>query len=683
MSVANPLLQPQFDIPFDKIQASHVEQGLDQLIENAKLNINQIINQPSPRTWNNTMAAYDVATEGLDWAITIVRHLESVATTTEMRAAVNISQPKVSAFYSSISLNEGLYKALKDYAATDEASNLTGVRKRYLEKTLDGFRRTGAELGSVGKARLAEIDVELSKLTMKFSENVLDATNDFELVVTDETQLAGLPPSAIAAAKQSAESKGAEGWRFTLQAPSFTAVTNYLDNRQIREKIARGFYSRGTQGDRDNRPIVSRILELRREKANLLSYKNFADLVTADRMAKSGDSALAFIESLRKRTGPFWEQENRQLEAFRFPLTKESEGPMQLWDISYFAEKMRAQQMDFNEEELRPYFPLPQVLKGMFEIFGELFGINVLRRENVPVWHPDVESYAIYDRTSGELMGCFYSDMFPRETKRGGAWMDGFFLGRPTANGWTPHLGLICGNMTPPLDGKPALLTHREVETVFHEFGHLLHHCLTRVEVRGLAGTNVAWDFVELPSQILENWCVEEKALNLFARHYETGEPLPKALLQKLQDSKKFRSASAQMRQISFSTIDLSLHIKYVPDVHGDPITYSSNILADCLPVPLPKGHAMIASFTHLFSSPVGYGAGYYSYKWAELLDADAFSRFHKEGVLNSQTGRAFRDQILSKGNSEEPIQLYQQFMGRQPDPEAMLVRLGLARESI
>lgn len=680
MSVANPLLQPQFDIPFDKIQASHVEPGLDQLIENAKLNIDQIINQPSPRTWNNTMAAYDVATEGLDWAITIVRHLESVATTPEMRAAVNISQPKVSAFYSSISLNEGLYKALKDYAATDEASTLTGVRKRYLEKTLDGFRRAGAELGSVGKARLAEIDVELSKLTMKFSENVLDATNDFELVVTDETQLAGLPPSAVAAAKQSAESKGVEGWRFTLQAPSFTAVTNYLDNRQIREKVARGFYSRGTQEDRDNRPIVTHILELRREKANLLSYKNFADMVTADRMAKSGDSALAFIESLQERTRPFWEQENRELEGFRAKLTGGAEGPMQLWDISYFAEKMRAQQMDFNEEELRPYFPLPQVLKGMFEIFGELFGINVLRRENVPVWHPDVESYAIYDRTSGELMGCFYSDMFPRETKRGGAWMDGFSLGRPTANGWTPHLGLICGNMTPPLDGKPALLTHREVETVFHEFGHLLHHCLTRVEVRGLAGTNVAWDFVELPSQILENWCVEEKALNLFARHYETGEPLPNALLKKLQDSKKFRSASAQMRQVSFSTIDLSLHIKYNPEVHGDPITYSSHILADCLPVPLPKGHAMIASFTHLFSSPVGYGAGYYSYKWAELLDADAFSRFHKEGVLNSQTGRAFRDQILSKGNSEEPIQLYQQFMGRQPDPEAMLVRLGLAR---
>ncbi len=679
MSAANPLLQPQFDIPFDKIQASHVEPGLDQLIKNAKLKIDQIINQPSPRTWNNTMAAYDVATEGLDWAITIVRHLESVASTPEMRAAVNISQPNVSAFYSSISLNEGLYQALKDYAVTAEASNLTGVHKRYLEKTLDGFRRAGAELGSVGKARLAEIDVELSKLTMKFSENVLDATNDFELVVTDESELAGLPPSAVAAARQSAESKGVEGWRFTLQAPSFTAVSNYLDNRQIRETIARGFYSRATQGDRDNRPIVSRILELRREKANLLSYKNFADLVTADRMAKSGDSALAFIESLRERTFPFWEQQNRELEAFRFQITKEAEGPMQLWDISYFAEKMRAQQMDFNEEELRPYFPLPQVLKGMFEIFGELFGINVLRRENVPVWHPDVESYAIYDRTSGELMGCFYSDMFPRETKRGGAWMDGFCLGRPTANGWTPHLGLICGNMTPPLDGKPALLTHREVETVFHEFGHLLHHCLTRVEVRGLAGTNVAWDFVELPSQILENWCVEEKALNLFARHYETGEPLPNALLKKLQDSKTFRSASAQMRQVSFSTIDLSLHMKYNPEIHGDPISYSSNILADCLPVPLPKGHAMIASFTHLFSSPVGYGAGYYSYKWAELLDADAFSRFHKEGVLNSQTGRAFRDQILSKGNSEEPIQLYQQFMGRQPDPEAMLVRLGLA----
>ncbi len=678
MSAANPLLLPQFDIPFDKIQAQHVEPGLDELVEKAKLNIDRIIKQPSPRTWNNTMAAYDVATEGLDWAIAIVRHLESVATTPEMRAAVNISQPKVSAFYSSISLNEGLYQALKDYAATAEASTLTGVRKRYVEKTLDGFQRAGAELGSAGKARLAEIDVELSKLTMKFSENVLDATNDFELVVTDETQLAGLPPSAIAAAKQSAESKGVEGWRFTLQAPSFTAVTNYLDNRQIREKVARGFYSRATHGDRDNRPIISRILELRREKANLLSYKNFADLVIADRMAKNGDSALAFIESLQARTRLFWELENRELEAFRAELTNGTEGPMQLWDVSYFAEKMRAEQMDFNEEDLRPYFPLPQVLKGMFEICGELFGINVVRRENVPTWHPDVESYAIHDRASGELMGCFYSDLFPRETKRGGAWMDGFALGRPTASGWTPHLGLICGNMTPPLDGKPALLTHREVETVFHEFGHLLHHCLTRVEVRGLAGTNVAWDFVELPSQILENWCVEEKALDLFARHYETGEPLPVALLKKLQDSKKFRSASAQMRQVCFSTIDLSLHMKFSPEVHGDPITYSSSILAECLPVPLPKDHAMIASFTHLFSSPVGYGAGYYSYKWAELLDADAFSRFHKEGVLNSQTGLAFREQILSKGNSEEPIQLYQQFMGRKPDPEAMLVRLGL-----
>lgn len=675
---ANPLLHPRFEIPFDQIQASHVEPAMEELIDRAQNCIRLIIEQPDPRTWDNTMAQYDVATEDLDWAITIVRHLEGVVTTPELRAVVNIVQPKVSAFYSSISLNDGLYRALKDYAAGAEGRQLTGVRKRYVEKTLESFRRAGAELAPLGKARLAAIDVELSRLTMKFSENVLDATNDFELIVTDENQLAGLPPSAIAAARQSAESKGVSGWRFTLQAPSFTAVTSYLADRPIREKVVRAFYSRASSGDRDNRPIIASILELRREKATLLGFANFADMVIVDRMAKTGDTALGFITQLLGRTRPFVNKENSDLEAFRTKLTQGVDGPMQLWDVSYFAEKLRLDQLDFDEEELRPYFPLPQVLEGMFQICGKLFGITVTRTENVPVWHPEVECYAIHDQTSGELLGSFYADLFPRETKRGGAWMDAFATGRPGSTGWTPHLGLICGNMTPPLDGKPALLTHRDVETLFHEFGHLLHHCLTRVEVRGLAGTNVAWDFVELPSQILENWCTEESALDIFARHYETGERLPAALLAKLQDSKKFRAASVMMRQICFATVDLSLHMQFDPAVDGDAVSYSKKLLQNYIPVPLPADHAMIASFTHLFSSPVGYGAGYYSYKWAEVLDADAFSRFRQEGVLNPSTGLDFRHQILAKGNSEDPIQLYQGFMGRQPDPEAMLVRLGL-----
>lgn len=675
---ANPLLHPRFEIPFDQIQASHVESGMEELIIRVQNCISRIIEQPDPRTWDNTMAQYDVATEDLDWAITIVRHLEGVVTTPELRAVVNIVQPKVSAFYSSISLNDGLYRALKDYAAGEEGRKLTGVHKRYVEKTLESFQRAGAELAPLGKARLAAIDVELSRLTMKFAENVLDATNDFELIVTDENQLAGLPPSAIAAARQSAQAKSVSGWRFTLQAPSFTAVTSYLADRQIREKIVRAFYSRASSGDRDNRRIIASILELRREKATLLGFRNFADLVIFDRMAKTGDTALGFITKLLSRTRPFVNKENADLEAFRTKLTQGAEGPMQLWDVPYFAEKLRLEQLDFDEEELRPYFPLPQVLQGMFQICGKLFGIKVTRTENVPLWHPEVECYAIHDQASGELLGSFYADLFPRETKRGGAWMDAFATGRPSGAGWTPHLGLICGNMTPPLDGKPALLTHRDVETLFHEFGHLLHHCLTRVEVRGLAGTNVAWDFVELPSQILENWCTEESALDIFARHYETGERLPTALLTKLQDSKKFRAASVMMRQICFATVDLSLHMQFDPAVDGDAVSYSKKLLQNYIPVPLPADHAMIASFTHLFSSPVGYGAGYYSYKWAEVLDADAFSRFRQEGVLNPTTGLDFRHQILAKGNSEDPINLYQGFMGRQPDPEAMLVRLGL-----
>lgn len=674
MQTGNPLLETQFKIPFDKIQASHIEPALDSLIERSRANIEAIIGVKQERTWANTMDPYDHATEDLDWALTISRHLESVVTTPELRAAVNAAQPKASAFYSGIPLNEGLYNALKAYAATPEAIALQGVRKRYVEKTLDSFKRAGAELNAAGKARMAGLDVELAKLTMKFAQNVLDATNEFEIVVTDESKLAGLPPSAVGAARQSAAEKGLEGWRFSLQAPSYSAVVSYLDDRQTREKIMRAFFSRATVGDRNNIPILAHILELRREKATLLGYKNFADMVIADRMAKTGAAALEFIRAIEQRTLSFLARENSELEAFR----GFAEGPIQLWDIPYFAEKLREKKLNFNEEELRPYFPLPQVIEGMFEIFRRLFGIKVTHHEGAPVWHADVQFYDIHDQASGEHLGSFYADLFPRESKRGGAWMDAFLSGKRTASGWSPHLGLICGNMTPPLQGKPALLTHRDVQTLFHEFGHLLHHCLSRVEVRGLAGTNVAWDFVELPSQILENWCSEELSLRMFAHHYETGEPLPADLLEKVKESTKFRAASTQIRQVSFSTMDLLLHMEYDPAVDGDVLDYTRKISARYSPAPLAPEHSVVASFTHLFSSPVGYGAGYYSYKWAEVLDADAFSRFHREGVLNPKTGDDFRQNILAKGNSDDPINLYQNFMGRKPDPEPMLERLGL-----
>ncbi len=666
----NPLLHAQFQIPFDIVQATHVEPAVAELLAKSGANIDAIAVNAEPRTYTNTMLALERSTDDLDYALNVVRHLESVNTSPELRAAWNVVEPEASAFYSGIPLNEGLWKQLKAYAETDDAKSLVGPRLRFLTKTLDSFRRHGAELDAEGKARLSEIDVELSKVTTKFSENVLDSTNAFELLVADEATLAGLPQSAIDAARQSAESKGLAGWRFTLQAPSYIPVSTYLDDRSIREQMYRAFTTRATAGDRDNRPLVVRILELRREKARLLGFQDFADFVLYDRMAKSGASALAFLESLREKTDSFYRTENAALEAFAgFKLEP--------WDISYYAEKQRRALYDFDEEELRPYFSADRVVAGMFNIVQHLYGIRVAQREGVPVWHPDVKFYDVFD-ASGLHLGSFYADWFPRETKRDGAWMDSFITGWENGSTWEPHLGCVCGNMTPPVGDKPALLTHREVETVFHEFGHLLHHVLSRVEVRSLAGTAVAWDFVELPSQIMENWCWEREALDLFARHYETGAAIPEELFQKMVRAKTYRGANDQMRQLGFGFTDLLLHREYDPAIHGDVVAYSRAIIQKFSPATLPDTHAMIAGFTHLFASPVGYGAAYYSYKWAEVLDADAFTRFRDEGIFSGKVGGEFRQHILSKGNSEDPAELYRRFMGRDPNPDALLIRSGL-----
>ncbi|HEY4364640.1 MAG TPA: M3 family metallopeptidase [Bryobacteraceae bacterium] len=661
----NPLLDIQFRIPFDKIEAAHVEPAVDELLANASHRLEETIHDAHP------VHALDTMTERLDYAMGVVRHLESVATTPDLRAAFNAVQPKVSAFYSSLPLNEHLWKSVQKYAATDEAASLAGAMKRYLTKTVDSFKRHGAELDPAGKTRLKEIDVALAEVTTKFSENVLDSTNAYELVIEREEELKGLPPAAIAMARASAESKGQSGWRFTLQAPSYLAVLTYLDNPGIREKLYRAFNTRamadGPGGAiRDNTHLVVKILELRREKARLLGFRDFSDLVLEDRMAHKGATAQAFLEDLRQKTEPRFLEENRELEAF-------AGVKLEPWDIGYWAEKQRAKLYDFDEEALRPYFSLERVVEGMFEIFGRVLGIRVTEEPGVPAWDPQVKCYGIHDRGSGAYLGAFYADWIPRENKRGGAWMDSLITGNPVAG--KPHLGLICGNLTPPVDGKPALLTHREVEIIFHEFGHLLHHLLSRVEIRSLAGTSVAWDFVELPSQIMENWCWEREALDLFARHWETGEPIPENLFQKMKRAKTFRGANAQMRQLGFGYVDLALH----RDWEGqDVVKYAREILQRFSPAPFPAEHSTITAFTHLFSSPVAYGAGYYSYKWAEVLDADAFTRFKKEGVFNETVGRDYRDKILARGDSEDPAVLYRSFMSRDPDPNALLRRAGL-----
>jgi oligopeptidase A len=669
----NPLLTERFPIQFDAIKAEDVQPAIQLLLEQMKKRLADLGGSGVPRTYENILLGLDKMTEPLDFAIGVVRHLEGVVTTPELRAAYNAVQGPVSMFYTAIPLDAKLWSAIKAVDERAEARDLAPVHKRFLKKTVSAFRRSGADLDAAGKQKLESIDVELTKATTKFAENVLDATNSFEIVVTDASQLAGLPESARMAARESAKAKGKEGWRLTLQGPSYVAAMAYLDDRSVRQQLWEAYNARAASGAYDNRALLVEILRLRREKARLLGYRDFADLVLEDRMAHLGEQAQGFLEDLYKKTQPFFERENRSLAEMGQTLGYDEMRP---WDVSYVAEKQRRALYDFDEEELRPYFQLDRVVAGMFDIFSRVLGIKVIEEPGIPGWSSAVKYYRIEDALSGELLAGFYTDWFPRENKRGGAWMDSLVTGNPGKG--QPHLGVICGNLTPPVEDTPSLLTHREVETIFHEFGHLLHHALSRVPVRTLAGTNVPWDFVELPSQIMENWCMEQEALHLFARHYETGEAMPAELFAKMKRARTFRSANAQMRQLGYGMVDLKLHREYDPAQGGDVLAYARNILEGFSPAALPPDYAMIASFTHLFSSPVAYGAGYYSYKWAEVLDADAFSRFRREGIFSTATGQEYRRHILERGDSEDPAELYRCFMGRDPDANALLERLGL-----
>ena len=672
----NPLIQLGFEIPFDRIEAAHVVPAVDELLASSRAAVDAIVAQGEPRTYANTLGALEDATEPLERAMTIVGHLESVATTDALREAYNASVPKVSAFWSELAMNDGLYRAVRLFSETDEAAALGATEKRFLRKTIDDFRRHGAELDPDDKAKLQAIEVELTQLTTEFAQHVLDETNAFELVLTDESKLAGLPESAKHAAAENAKAKGVEGWRFTLQAPSLIPLLTYLDDAGIRAQIWQAYNSRATSGERDNRPVIARVLELRRAKAKLLGYRDFSDLVTEDRMAKEGAKAQAFLEDLRDKTQTAFERENDELVAFRRKLEGGGALAIQPWDSAYYAEKQRQAKYDFDEEELRPYFPLDRVLDGLFATAQALYEVKIVKRDAV-TWDPAVQAYAI-EGADGATIAAFYVDLFPRENKRGGAWMNSLISVAYREDAPLPNLGLFCANVNPPVGDKPALLTHREVETLFHEFGHLLHHCFSRVRVRSLAGTNVAWDFVELPSQIMENWCWERSGLDLFAAHHETGERIPDALYQKMVRARTYRAANAQMRQLGFATTDLALHRDYNAERDGEVMAYARANLQQYSPAPLPDDYAMLAGFTHIFGHSVGYAAGYYSYKWAEVLDADAFTRFKKEGITNPAVGRAFREAILSKGNSEDPAKLYQDFMGREPKLEPLLERTGL-----
>lgn len=676
MTEPNPLLALPFEIPFDRIRPEHVEPAIEALLARARDDVRAIGALEGPRTYDNTLGALETATEQLDVVMTLVGHLESVKSSPELRAAYNEVKPEVSAFFAGIPLDGKLWSALKACAASRE--QLPPVRRRFLERTMDDFRRHGADLDPAGKKRLEELTREFAQVSLRYAQNVLDATAGFELLITDRSKLAGLPESAIDAARQSASERGQEGWRFTLQAPSVIPLLTYLDDGALRERVYRAYNRRATEGEHDNRPLISRILELRREKAQLLGYQSFADLVLEDRMAKKGAAAQSFVADLTERTRPWFERENQALLDFRKKLEGPGAPPLAPWDLAYYAEKQRQALYDFDEEELRPFFPLEGVLRGMFETTQRLYGIQVHEAPELSTWSPGARAYRVVD-ADGTSLGAFYTDFYPRDEKRAGAWMNGLITGVHDGEALTPHLGVICGNVTPPIGDKPALLTHDEVQTLFHEFGHLLHHLLSRVEVRSLAGTNVAWDFVELPSQIMENWCWEREALDLFGRHHQTGEPIPRDLFEKMQRARTYRAANAMMRQLGFATVDLALHIDYRPDRDGDVVAYSRDLMQRFAPVKLPEDYAFVASFGHLFSSEVGYAAGYYSYKWAEVLEADAFTRFTEGGVFSREVGEAFRRNILERGNGADPMELYKSFMGREPKIEALLARSGLA----
>ncbi|MCU0797792.1 MAG: M3 family metallopeptidase [Akkermansiaceae bacterium] len=701
----HPFLADDFHVRWSTLVPSAVEPDIRHALEIARNRIGEIVAQdPARARYETTFGALEEATELLDRGWGRLNHLDSVCDSPEQRAALNAMLAEVSDFYSSIPLNPGLWSILRAYGSSAEVNTLDPVRRRFVEETMLDFLQSGADLGETEKEEISAVQAELSKLTKEYAEHVLDSTNAWELIVEDESRLRGLPDSAKAAALANARARGVAteekpAWRFTLQFPSMYPVMQHAEDESLRREVWEASIRVGHHGEHDNTALVWKILELRQRKAAILGQANFADLTLQRRMARDGATALDFVENLHDRIAGAFADECRALEEYKAAKTGGTVGRLEPWEVAYWSEKLRKERYDLDDEILRPYFPVDRVMAGMFELCSQLFGIRIEEREasyfepgtrpegdaSIEVWHPEVKFYDLHDSQSGEHLGSFYADWHPRESKRGGAWMNCLETGLPPVDGAArkPHLGLITGNMSPPVDGKPALLTHSEVETIFHEFGHLLHGLLSEVPVRALAGTNVPWDFVELPSQIMENFCWDRASLDFFARHFETGEAIPEDLFQRMIDARNFMSASAFMRQLAFGKLDLELHLNLdryrgrgLDEVDAEILAGYKAPLATATP-------SMARRFNHLFSSPTGYAAGYYSYKWAEVLDADAFSRFQADGVLSGKVGREFRAHILSRGNSRPVDELYRAFMGRDPELEPLLTRSGLGIDKV
>lgn len=677
----NPLLTMDSLPPFSQIKPEQVQPAVIQAIADCKQKISDVLAQRDPHTWDSLIAPLEEVNDRLSRIWSPVSHLNSVLNSEALREAHDACLPLLSEFQTYVGQHEGLYQAYLALSQSDDFPLLSGAQRKEIQNTLRDFRLSGIGLPAEAQQRYGEIQARLSELASRFSNNVLDATQGWHKLVADEAELAGLPESVRAAARQMAELKGKEGWLFTLDIPSYLPVMMYADNRELRAEMYEAFTTRASDqgpnaGKWDNSAIMSELLTLRRELAQLLGFANYAELSLATKMADKTEQVVSFLTDLAAKSLPQGKAELEEIRAFAAEQHGQSE--LAAWDLAYYAEKLKQHKFSISDEQLRPYFPASKVVKGLFEVVKRVFGMKVRERLGIDTWHPDVRFYDIFD-ADDELRGSFYLDLYAREHKQGGAWMD-VCLGRRYRQDGSlqkPVAYLTC-NFNGPVDGKPALFTHNEVVTLFHEFGHGIHHMLTRIDVAGVAGINgVAWDAVELPSQFLENWCWESEALAFISGHYETGEPLPADLLEKMLTARNFQAAMQMLRQLEFALFDFRLHQEFDPAKPEQIPALLGEVRSQVAVMTPPAFNRFQHSFSHIFAG--GYAAGYYSYKWAEVLSADAFSRFEEEGIFNPATGQSFLKNILEKGGSKEPMELFRAFRGREPKVDALLRHSGIA----
>ena len=661
--------------PFRIIQNKDFLPTFKEAIKMAKKEIDSIVNNPENPTFKNTIEALEFSGEQLDRISSIFFNLNSAETNEEIQKIAQEVSPLLSEFSNDITLNEDLFKRVKAVYDSQNNLELTTEQTTLLDKKYKSFSRNGANLPEDKKTKLREIDKKLSQLKLKFGENVLAETNKFEMLITDETDLAGLPEGAKEAAKQMAESKNKAGWLFTLDYPSYIPFVTYADNRDLRKKITLAAGSKSFKNDAlDNQKIVLQIVNLRHERANLLGYKTHAHFVLEERMAETPETVLKFSNDLLEKAKPAAKREFKQLENFAKKL--DNIDHLEKWDGSYYSEKLKQKLFSLDDELLKPYFKLENVINGAFTVANKLFDLHFEEINDIDKYHEDVLTYKVTD-SKGNYISLFYADFFPRPGKRNGAWMTSY---KPQyikdGENSRPHISIVC-NFTKPTKTKPSLLTFNEVTTLFHEFGHALHGMLANTTYPSLSGTSVYWDFVELPSQILENWCYEKEALELFATHYETGEVIPMELVDKIKESATFHEGMQTLRQLSFGLLDMSWHGQD-PSKIKDVKAFETETFKRTTLYPETKETCMSTSFSHIFQG--GYSSGYYSYKWAEVLDADAFEYFKEKGIFNKTVANKFKKYVLSQGGTDNPMTLYKRFRGQEPKPEALLKRAGLIK---